>query len=68
MGDDFAVMDGRAFTNVDNAEILVIDTLKECCEAANEGTYGDGCAVVQISTMEIVWQCFSTGTWKCENI
>lgn len=63
MADDlYVLMDGRAASDPDDATVLITGTAKECCDAANEGDYGEGCMVCNLQS-EVMWKWFSTGTW-----
>jgi len=39
------LMDGRAWTDPDDAMVMFVGSKGECCAAANDGEYGDGCVV-----------------------
>ncbi len=61
----WTLMDGRALEDVDRAAVLMVGTCAECCEAANAGDFGKGCAVADPGGA-VAWHLFATGRWDPE--
>ena len=60
----YAVMDGRAANDPDDASIfLATDDPEEACEVANKGDYGVDVLVVRNAT-EVMWEWLASGKWK----
>jgi hypothetical protein len=61
--DEYVLLDARGATDPDSAIVLITGTAEECCEAANDGDYGEGCVVAKLETMEVMWEWFAEGEW-----
>jgi hypothetical protein len=57
--------DARLTTMDDDVEryVLLAGTAKECCDAANDGSYGDLCVVAN-SDFVIMWEWCKDKGWK----
>lgn len=60
----FILLDERAgiTMNEDRGAVMLSGTAKECCNAANNGDYGEGCVVADESGIR--WDMFASGKWE----
>jgi hypothetical protein len=63
-GELSAFNDGKLETRDNGKYVLLVDSLKECCKAANNGEYGEHC-VVSDENYKILWELYNEyGHWS----
>lgn len=63
-GELAAFNEGKLDTGDNGKYVLLVDSLKECCKAANNGDYGEHC-IVSDENYTILWELYNDhGHWS----